>query len=422
MDSDQVGLDLWVDRLDAFILAMDAIDADDPFDFCADAWEIWQSAVAADPPPERSAAVLVALGGLQAVAHAMTASTLDFYRTADAGQRASVATVNRSLKACLGTPRRESTRWLCDGAPAADEVSARSATLVASLQTTKTPGAAPISDSGIVFDKVCALTDTENRRYREAYDRLRTMLGRESLRHIADESDVLSDVVLGIVLDLQASRGSTFDEQVMAERTDTLRSAVLSVTGAIRAHREQSVAAARRTFGRDSAPARTVEALFDELAQTSDSYRWLSALHEPLQRGDTDVLRYHLTARRHGAPEVDVRMDRNFLAHAAMSTAGTWLRPGRPVTPSEDASVLEMVKAVGPVLDSAQQRLDAILYPDVTRDVVAVRELVARFGGKKGLDALNAAPGSTHKPWMPPHLSPRVLSFVRTFDQPAHLV
>ena len=120
--------------------------------------------------------MLVALGGLQAVAHAMTASTLDYYRTPNARDRKTLSTVHASLKACLGTLRRESAQWLLDGLPAAEEIKAQSATLVASLQATNTPGAAPISDTGIVFDKVCALTDAENRRYREAYDRLRAML------------------------------------------------------------------------------------------------------------------------------------------------------------------------------------------------------------------------------------------------------
>src|SRR3954469_4352307 len=111
MDSDQIEngpagfagdaerLCVWVDRVDAYLLALDAIDADDPFDFCAEAWEIWQSAVAADPPPETSPAVLVALGGLQAVAHAMTASTLDYYRTPNACDRKTLSTVHASLKA-----------------------------------------------------------------------------------------------------------------------------------------------------------------------------------------------------------------------------------------------------------------------------------------------------------------------------------
>ena len=272
---DEKRLGVWVDRVDAFLLALDAIDADDPFDFCAEAWEIWQSAVAADPPPETSPAVLVALGGLRAVAHAMTTSTLDYYRTANPRDRKTLSTVHASLKACLGTLRRESAGWLSEGLPAAEEITARSATLVASLQTTNAPGAAPISDTGIVFDKVCALTDTENRRYREAYDRLRGMLSREPLQHITDESDTLSDVVTGIVLDLQASRGSTFDESVMAERRGKIRSALVSVTAALHTHHEQSVKTATRTFGHDSAEAKAVERLFDDAKQSSFEYRWL---------------------------------------------------------------------------------------------------------------------------------------------------
>src|SRR4051812_5732161 len=202
-------LGVWTDRLDAFKATLDAIDADDPFDYCAEAWEIWQGAAAADPPPATDPAVLVVLGALQALAHSMTSATLDYYRTADVRDRMTISAVHTSLKHCLGTLRRECGRWLDEGAPPADEISTPSIALVASLQAS---GAGPTVDTGIMFDKVCALTNTENKRYREAYDRLRTMVNRELLQHITVETDILSDVVAGIVLDLQSSHGSTFDE------------------------------------------------------------------------------------------------------------------------------------------------------------------------------------------------------------------
>ncbi|BBY62177.1 hypothetical protein [Mycolicibacterium helvum] len=412
---DEECLRVWVDRVDAFLLTLGAIDADDPFDFCAEAWEIWQSAVAADPPPETSPAVLVALGGLQAVAHAITAATLDYYRTPVARDRTTLSTMHASLKACLGTLRKESARWLLDGLPAADEIKTRRAALVASLQSTDSPSAAPTSDSGIVFDKVCALTDTENRQYREAYDRLRTMLNRESLQRITDESDTLSDVVLGIVLDLQASRGSTFDEHVTADRRSKMRSALVAITGALHTHHEQSVTTATKTFGYDSAEAKAVERLFDDVKCSSFAYRMLDELYEPLQRGDGAAVQYQFTARRHGEPDVDIRLNRDYMARFAKSKK-KWLGPDELVLMGGDPSVLDMIKAIQPKVNSLQEQLDAILYPNVAEDVAAVKELIERFGGRNGLNALHSAPGAMNKPWMPPHLSPRVLSFVRTFE------
>ncbi|MCX2931433.1 hypothetical protein ORI20_14205 [Mycobacterium sp. CVI_P3] len=407
-------IEVWADRLDAFVAALDAIDADDPFDFCADAWEIWQSAVTADPPPETNPAALIALGGLNAVAHAMTSSTLDYYRTPDARDRKTLAAVNSSLKACLSKLRHQSARWLREGLPAADEIAARSAALVTSLQATTAPGAAPISDAGIVFDKVCALTDAENKRYREAYDRLRRMLNRQSLQRITDESDAVSDVVASIVLDLQASRGSTFDENLMSERTARIRSALLAVTGALRNHREQSVRAATRTFGHGSGEAKAVERLFDDMIQSSFEYRWLSELHEPLQRDDGRAVKYEFTPRRHGEPEVAVHMNRGYMAQFTKSNQ--WLGRDELTVMSRDPSVLDMIKAIQPEVNSLQGQLDRILYPNVADDVAAVRQLLDRFGGQKGLDALQSAPGASQEPWMPPHLSPRVLSFVQTYE------
>jgi hypothetical protein len=126
-------LNIWIDRLDTFVAALGAIDADDPFDYCADAWEIWQSAATADPPPATDPASLVVLGVLQALANSMTAARRDRCRRADA-RRQTISAVYTSLDQSLGALRRECGLWLHDGAPAADEIKARSATLVAGLQ------------------------------------------------------------------------------------------------------------------------------------------------------------------------------------------------------------------------------------------------------------------------------------------------
>ncbi len=406
-------LRVWADRLDAFCAALDAIDADDPFDYCADAWEIWQGAAAADPPPQDDPAILVVLGTLQALAHAMTSATLDYYRTADVRDRMTASAMHTSIKRCLGTLRRECGRWLQEGGPPADEIGARTITMVASLQAS---GARPTVDTGITFDKVCALTNSENKRYREAYGRLRTMVNRESLQHITIASETLTDVVTGIILDLQTTHGSTFDERINDERRRKIGSALAAVTAALHNHRQRSVASASKTFGHNSPQARAVEALFDDLAESSFDYRWLSELNEWLRHDESDALRYQFTARRHGEPHVDVHLDRQRMAACANQPDRRWLAPEELAVLSRDPSVLDMVKGLPPRLTALQAQIDHILYPTVAEDVAVVKELIGRFGGEKGLDAVKSAPGSTHEPWTPPHLSPRVLSFVRSFD------
>ncbi|MCV7345933.1 hypothetical protein [Mycolicibacterium rhodesiae] len=403
-------LGVWTDRLDAFCAALDAIDADDPFDYCADAWEIWQGAAAADPPPHDDPAILVVLGTLQALAHAMTSATLDYYRTADVRDRMTPSAIHTSIKRCLGTLRRECGRWLDEGGPPADEIDARTVALTASLQAS---GARPTVDAGITFDKVCALTDSENKRYREAYGRLRTMVNRESLQRIMIASETLTDVVTGIVLDLQTTHGSTFDERINDERRRKIGSALAAVTAALHSHRQQSVASASKAFGHNSPQARAVDALFDDLAESSFDYRWLSELNDC----ESNALRYQFTARRHGEPHVDVHLDRERMATHANQPGRRWPAPDELTALSRDPSVLDMLAGVQPKLTALQDQIDTILYPTVAEDVAAVTELIGRFGGERGLDAVKSAPGSTHEPWTPPHLSPRVLSFVRTFGE-----
>jgi hypothetical protein len=408
-------LGMWTDRLDAFRATLDAIDADDPFDYCAEAWEIWQGAAAADPPPASDPAVLVVLGALQALAHAMTSATLDYYRTADVRDRMTISAVHTSLKHCLGTLRRECGRWLDEGAPPANEINTRSTALVASLQAS---GAGPTVETEIMFDKVCALTNTENKRYREAYDRLRTMVNRDLLQHFTIESDTLSDVVTGIVLDLQTSHGSTFDEGITEERSRKIGDALTSVTSALHRHQQQSVENAAKAFGGNSMQAKAVNALFDDLKQSSFDYRWLSELHQWIAHDDGDALRFQFTGRRFGEPHVDAHLDRRHMAVCANRPDKRWLAPNELAVMTRDPSVLDMIKAVQPKMNALQGQIDKIMYPTVAEDVAAVKELIGRFGGHKGLEALRSAPGSTHKPWSPPHLSPRVLSFVRAFDEP----
>ncbi|KAA0107582.1 hypothetical protein CIW47_18360 [Mycolicibacterium sp. P1-5] len=345
----------------------------------------------------------------------MTSATLDYYRTADVRDRMTLTAMHASLKHCLGALRRECGSWLEVGAPPTDEVNARRTELVNSLQAS---GARPTVDTGIMFDKVCALTDTENKRYREAYGRLRAMVNRDLLQHISVEIDTLADVVAGIMLDLQSTHGSTFDGGITEERRRKIGAALTSVTGALHDHREHSVENAAKAFGHNSTQAEAVSALFDDLKRSSFDYRWLSELHHWLQHNDGAALRYQFTARRLGEPHVDVHLDRQHMALRADQPNSKWLAPNELAVMTRDPSVLDMINAIQPKMNALQAQIDTIMYPTVADDVAAVKDLIGRFGGQKGLDALKSAPGSIQEPWSPPHLSPRVLSFVRAFGQP----
>ena len=61
------------------------------------------------------------------------------------------------------------------------------------------------------------------------------------MRHISDESDVLSDVLIGILSDLRDNRISLTDEDAMDERRRKLRSALISFTSALQIHQEQTI-------------------------------------------------------------------------------------------------------------------------------------------------------------------------------------
>jgi hypothetical protein len=129
-------LDAWIDRLDAFISALDAIDADDPFTFCTDAWDIWERAAVADPPPETSPATLVVLGVTEALADVMASAARDY---PGAPAALTLSAVHASLTDELNAIRRECERWRCEGLPSADAVKALSATALAGLRVANDP-------------------------------------------------------------------------------------------------------------------------------------------------------------------------------------------------------------------------------------------------------------------------------------------
>ena len=72
-----------------------------------------------------------------------------------------------------------------------------------------------------------------------------------------------------------------------------------------------------------------------------------------------------------------------------------------------------------PPMGPLQEKLDAILYPNVAQDAATVRELISRFPGTHGLHALQNGPGFTRrKPWPPiDPLAPRVILFALNYEE-----
>lgn len=124
---------IWVDRLQAFMSALGAVDADDSMAFCEQAWDIWESVASSDLPAESNPDMLIVLGVRQALASVMAA----VYRsTLDGGNPMPLAVVHASLTEELNAVRRECDRWRTEGLPSAAEVRARSAIAATGLRET----------------------------------------------------------------------------------------------------------------------------------------------------------------------------------------------------------------------------------------------------------------------------------------------
>ena len=141
-------------------------------------------------------------------------------------------------------------------------------------------------------------------------------------------------------------------------------------------------------------------------------------MRDALQHGDINAYRWGFGASMHGDPTANVYMNREFMLQFT-GRAGNkpWLKRRELEERDSDPSVLDMIKAIQPLMGPLQEKLDRILYPNVADDVATVRELLSRYPTPMGLHALQNGPASRGA--IRGHrlaLWPRVLQFVATYE------
>lgn len=434
----------WTGRLEAFASALDDVEGEGAIDFCDSACEAWQSIAMSEPPPNTSSAILIVIEPLNALMKVMTTVTMDWADTPDVRDRLTRDDAQRIAKDALDDILHDCQQWPSEGMPSSDHIQQRISTVGAAISETQEVmrkrnadfegqdaeaetdryGAIlgyhdPNLDAKVIFSKVCSFTEEDNKGYLHAYERLRRMIDRELFRHIADEHDVLCDVLIGILRDLGDSRISITDEDAMDERRRKLRSALISFTSALQIHEDQTIRAARNTFGRNTPEVQAVQAHFNDLKRTSFEYRWLAELRDALQHGDINAFKYDFTARMHGEPTVNVYMDRQYmLEFTREARKKPWLNRSQLEAMTSDPSVLDMIKAIQPKMGELQDNLDKIIYPNVADDAAAIKKLIGRFDGRPGMYCLQTGPGFTRRLGIPPfhRLAPRVLHFADSYQ------
>lgn len=432
----------WIGRLESFAAALDDIEGDDATDFCDNACEAWQEA--ALPTVTRpSPSALVIFEALTALAKATTTVWADWKDTPDVRDRYTRETAQQLVKDALDGVLSTYKPWLSDGLPPSDQIQQRFREVAADVKDTmdaitqmradmdaqeaeaeEDPYGAifihldPSRSDAPIMEKVCSLTEHEDKRYRDAYERLRRMIDSELLRHISDESDRFCDQLMAVLIDLRDNRIGIFDEDAWDEHRRKIRSALISFTAALYSHREQTIRAAKKTHNRGP-EVQAVEKLFDELRKTSFEYGWLEEMRGALQHGDINAFKWGFGASMRGEPTANVYMSREFmLDFTRNSSQKKWLKRRELEAMKSDPSVLDMIKAIQPLTGPLQEELNKILYPNVADDVATVRELLTRYPHPRGLHALQNGPGFTRRnPWPSMSaLAPRVLSFVANYE------
>jgi hypothetical protein len=225
-------------------------------------------------------------------------------------------------------------------------------------------------------------------------------------------------VLIGVLREIESKQMSLTDQDAMDERRRRIRSALISFTAALQIHEYQTIRGARRTLGLDRSHVDAVKALFAQLKRTSFEYRWLEALRDALQHGDINAFKWSFNVSIRADPEVKFDMDRAFmLEFFNENRSKPWLKRRELEELDSDPSVLDMIKAIQPLMGPLQEKLDAILYPKVSEDVATVRELIRKFEGRRGMYALQTGPGFTRRQLAPPYspLAPRVLAFADNY-------
>ncbi|WP_457134309.1 hypothetical protein [Mycobacteroides abscessus] len=434
----------WIGRLRAQAESLDGLEGSTPAEFCEAAMDEWQRVAVSESLPPTSPAMLLIFNATAAMTRVMLMAVLDSVDTPDYRDRLTRDSTQRLMKDALESVLSDSEGWLSGELPTAEEVKqgiadanksgveavAALAKRDAELEQEEQEAASdpygailgfydPNRDVDINFEKLCSFTQAEHELYCNAYERLRKMLDSELLQHISDQSDAVCDVLISIFRDLAGDRVSLTNEDAWDERRRKLRSALISFTSALHSHKDQSIRAVRDTFGRKTPEEQAVLDLFNDMLTSSFEYRWLVEMRDALLHGDINAFKYEFTARLHGEPSANVYMDRGYmLRFSKEQRKKPWLTPKELDAWTSDPSVLDMIKAIQPLMGPLQEKLDAILYPNAIEDARTIRELIGQFRGRKGLYALQNGPGFTRRTRMPPlhRLAPRVLAYAESLD------
>jgi hypothetical protein len=431
----------WIGLLEAFAGALEDLEGETPIDFCESACDTWQQIAMDDSPPPTSPAILIITESFAALTKVMTAVSGDWADTPDVRDRLTRRDVEQQLRDVLETNLQEARGWLTGDPPSGDEIKERNAAAAVciseSLEYHKAKNAEmdaedaeaeadphgailvhvdPDRSDAPIFEKVCSLTEDEDKRYRDAHERIRRMIDNELLEHISDECDRFCERLMAILIDLRDRRISLFDEDAWDEHRRKVRSALISFTAALYTHREQTIRSAKKTFGR-GAEAKAVEKLFDDLRKTSFEYGWLEEMRSALQHGDINAFKWGFGASVSGGPTANVYMSREFMLDFTAQSQKRWLKRRELEAMESDPSVLDMIKAIQPFMSPLQEQLNELLYPNVADDVATLRELLDRYPGTQGLHGLQNGPGFTRRNLLPgtTPLAPRVLGFATNY-------
>jgi hypothetical protein len=421
----------WGVRFIALREALGGIEATTAVDFCESALDQLMQQVKLSPPLRGTAANVVVMDVMNVAVGLCAQSGVDEFLSAGDARLALIAAIGRAIG--------ETEDWIASGLPNDAEIARRLESAATGmersqkkLESTITARQAedeaaskygavlgytdPTVDAKVIYTQVCEFSSDEHERYSTAYKRLTKKLNRDLLRYVQDSVGMFLDFREQALAALVDGSFPMHDPDLSDDFAHRIRSAALTASNAFHIHQMQTYWAAQHEFGKSSPEFAKLTELFHGLYSGCHGYRWLLELRHTMLHISMEAVSLRIAVEVNHDPTVAVAMDRAWIKESSGVMDKAYKRT-ELLAMTSDPSVVAMIDEAMPALTEVQDEIDKALFPYLADDAATVRELIARFQGRRGTYALQLGPGFTPRQRIPPmrQLSPRVLGYAEGY-------
>jgi hypothetical protein len=246
------------------------------------------------------------------------------------------------------------------------------------------------SPNSLKMTPVTVVSVDDHVRYREAYRRVFNIVLGGILTYFAVSAEALHAKVAEAN---QAFAERRFQPQTHPEEAvrlvSEIRSAVLSLASAVYFHQDQTYQLASDLHANDETVLASIEKVFKDVFDTNRGYRLLHSLRNVMTHYTMEAV----TVSGRALQVADGRMEARFNLRIDRGVAARSKKINKVVKAEfermqDDPDVLELLDELHSPLYRADQRISALLYPDMRQTCETIVEFDNLFKGAPGIRAL----------------------------------